>query len=118
MNLINLINSVESNTLIGVVGAIFGGIGVRIVDKMLSRRSDAFTEAEKIRSELRSEVDVLKEEISILQEDVVKWRELYWKVYEEAAQLRVEVKELLSRLQSQDANSFAGHITGSVQDSE
>ena len=84
----------NNQAAIGVLGALFGGAGLRWVDKMLSRRTERYNEAERIRAELRIEVDAAKEENKKLSEEVIIWRERYWKFYEEAAQLRMELARL------------------------
>ena len=83
--------ALDTNILIGVGSALFGGAGVKILEKLLARKSEQFLEAEKIRAELRDEIEFLKTEMEKLSAEVVLWRERYWTFYEEAAQLRTQL---------------------------
>ncbi len=88
-----------SDGFIATVGALFGGAGARILDKTLSRKSDHYSEAERLRSELREEIDSLRKQVAELETEVVTWRERYWKFFEESAHLRAELDRLKSTTQ-------------------
>lgn len=84
----------SSDAVIVTIGAVFGGVGAKFLDKTLSKKSDHYTEAERLRTELRAEIESLRTQIGALESEVTQWRELYWKFYEEAAHLKAELYRL------------------------
>ena len=66
------------NTYVAALAAILGGIGVKIIDKMLTKRSETFLEGSKIRDELRSENTTLRQELEQLEADRNEWREKFY----------------------------------------
>ena len=64
------------------VAAILGGIGVKIIDKMLTKRSETFLEGSKIRDELRSENNLLRQELEQLELERNEWREKFYSAVE------------------------------------
>lgn len=81
-----------------LLSALFGGAGVKLLDKLLSKRGDAFGEATKIREELRSEIDTLRAEINTKRTEADAWRTKYWEQIEENIQLKSEIENLKSDL--------------------
>jgi peptidoglycan hydrolase CwlO-like protein len=77
-----------------LLSALFGGAGVKLLDKLLSKRGDAFSEATKIREELRSEIDTLRAEISARRTESDSWRGKYWEQVEENIQLKSEMESM------------------------
>ena len=65
------------------IAAILGGLGVRVIDKMLTKRSETFLEATKLRDELRSENTLLRGELELLEVDRDEWREKYYAAIEQ-----------------------------------
>jgi len=82
-----------------LLSALFGGAGVKLLDKLLSKRGDAFGEAAKIREELRQEIDSLRAEINTKRTEADAWRTKYWEQIEENIQLKSEVESLKSDLE-------------------
>jgi hypothetical protein len=66
------------DTYAAAFAAVFGGIGVKVLDKLMSKRSEQFLEATKIREELRAEVVSLRKEVDDMQVEVDVWREKYY----------------------------------------
>ena len=64
------------------IAAILGGIGVKIIDKMLTKRSETFLEGAKLRDELRSENTFLRQEVEQLELDRNEWREKFYAAVE------------------------------------
>lgn len=77
-----------------LLSALFGGAGVKLLDKLLSKRGDAFGEAMKIREELRAEIDTLRAEINTKRTEADSWRSKYWEQIEENIQLKSELEGL------------------------
>jgi uncharacterized coiled-coil DUF342 family protein len=99
-----------------LVTAIFGGVGVKMLEKVMSKRSDEFNESSKIREELRQQINSLRTEIEAWKkeadewrEEADKWRKEYWQQIEanikhkgqyeyDLSQLRAEVEILRSHV--------------------
>lgn len=64
------------------IAAVFGGIGVKIVEKVLTKRSDRFSEESRIRRELRSELEAKREEVESLKKETDTWRAKYYEQME------------------------------------
>lgn len=69
-------------TVVAVIGTIMGGVGLKFAEHYLGRNKIKIDDARLIRDELRSQITDLKKENQELEDDVVHWREKYFKVYE------------------------------------
>jgi uncharacterized coiled-coil DUF342 family protein len=85
-----------SETQAALLSAIFGGAGVKLLEKLLSRRSDNFNEAEKIRTELRTQLDTARTEVDEWKSEADDWREKYWEQVAVNIELQSEVEKLKS----------------------
>lgn len=70
-----------------VISAVVGGLGIKIIDKMLSKRSETYVEAAKIREDLRAENVILRQENTALELDRDHWREKYYSHVEQVLHL-------------------------------
>jgi hypothetical protein len=75
-----------------VLAAIFGGVGVQLLKKLTTRRSEEFEEAVRIRQELRQEIESLREELDQLKIEVEEWRTKYYQKVEETLETRSEIE--------------------------
>jgi peptidoglycan hydrolase CwlO-like protein len=80
------------------VAAILGGIGFKIVERFLNAK-EFVSEHTTLRSELRSELTVVKEEIISLRAEVDTWRERYYDQVEINTKLQIEIAQLRSELE-------------------
>jgi uncharacterized coiled-coil DUF342 family protein len=67
-----------NETIIALVAAMFGGVGLKVIEKVLSRSAERADVAKDIRDELREELGHLKHEIVELAERLDKWRKQYY----------------------------------------
>lgn len=86
------------------VAAILGGIGFKIVERFLNSK-EFVSEHTSLRSELRAELTVVREEVASLRREVDTWRDRYYDQVEvnttlqiELAQLRLELEEYKERI--------------------
>lgn len=77
-----------SETTTAIIAALFGGAGVKILDKVLSNRSQYLAETERLRTELRQDVERLSEEVIAQKEEADEWRKKYWELVESTVQLK------------------------------
>lgn len=86
--------TVDSNVTTAIAAA-GGAILIKIVEKWLSRRNETRTEAERIRAELREEVNRYREDNIRLEKEINEWKTKYWnkKRMHESDELRIEELE-------------------------
>lgn len=77
---------------VSIIAAVFGGIGVKLLERLSAKRSEKFSEAVRIREELRLEVNTLREELDELKQEVSVWREKYYQKVEEALRTLAEIE--------------------------
>lgn len=77
-----------------VLAALFGGLGVKLLEKLMSKKSEAFTEATQLREELRTEKAILRAEADEWKDEADKWREKYYDAVEENLQLNQQFESL------------------------
>lgn len=77
------------HSIVAAATAALGAIVVKLLERWAAKRSDNFSEGEKLRNELRSEniklkeeLDKLRDELSEIQSESDTWRRKYWKVIE------------------------------------
>ena len=88
-------------TLTAVVGTIFGGAGLRLVEHWLSRNKVRVDDAARIRDELRLEVIAQREEIKQLETDVDKWKGEYYNLRDKYIQIQTELTLALQRIKEE-----------------
>jgi peptidoglycan hydrolase CwlO-like protein len=86
--------STIGDTQAALLSAIFGGAGVKILEKIISRRSEKYNEAEKIRAELRTELEVAKKEVEDRKTEADEWREKYWHQVQLCSEYQAEIERL------------------------
>jgi phage shock protein A len=87
-----------TNALEGLIAAALGGGAVRLLDKLLARRNENFNEAERLRAELREELETLRTDIIRLEQEVESWKQRYWIEYENAAKARLDIALLQAHI--------------------
>lgn len=77
-----------------LLAALGGGVGVKFIDKVLSRRSEQFQEATQIRGELWTEVAQLRATVDEWRQEADTWRAKYWEQVQENVTVRAELEQL------------------------
>lgn len=83
---------------LALIGTIFGGVGLKIVENFLNKSKTKEDVAAAIRRELREDVTALRTEIKTLEKEVDTWRDRYYTLKEEVFDLKnrlndYEIKE-------------------------
>lgn len=86
------------DTYAAAIAALFGGIGVKIIEKLMSKRSEQFLEGTKIREELRQEITSLKKDVDASSKSSDEWREKYYQKVEENLELSQEIDTLQNEI--------------------
>lgn len=87
-------------TALGAAGA--GGGIIKLVEMWLGKSSAKVSQDRELRdelrssaSELRAEIDALKEELKETEKVLDHWREAYWKVFMQHRMFQIEVRAIL-----------------------
>ena len=75
----------SSEAFLILVGTLFGGVGLKVVEKWLNKSADNRSD----RQEFRSEIKDLNDRIDRLEQEVDDWRVRFYKMQEQNAQLRL-----------------------------
>jgi predicted nuclease with TOPRIM domain len=84
-----------TETWIALVGALFGGVGLKVAEAILGRRKSRDDLASSLRTELRTDIsslrienEHLRHEVEHLEETVDEWRDKYYSLIIEQSKLR------------------------------
>jgi chromosome segregation ATPase len=90
---------------VALMGTVFGGVGLKVVEQWLGRAKERATEAAGIREELRKEIDALRAQIEKanaeelrLEAQIEEWRGKYYDLRDEKQQVVTELTILKDRL--------------------
>lgn len=87
---------------LALLGTLFGGAGLKVVEKWLHRDIDD----RSARKDFREEVNDLNGRIDKLEDEVTQWRTLYYHEQEQVALLRVMVIQLGGQLPQTTLNQI------------
>lgn len=79
---------------LALVGAVFGGVGLKALEHYLTRPKIKEDAASEFRRELREEITTLRTELRRTEEDLEQWRTKYYVLRE----LQIQLKEETSRI--------------------
>ena len=96
-----------------VIAALFGGIGIKVLEKLMNKKSEAFNEAAKLREELRNELVVVRKEADDWQTDADEWRTKFYTKVEETIHLNQQIETLRLEIHRLKMKSDA-HLSGSI----
>lgn len=68
---------------IALIGTLFGGVVLKVVENFFSRGSKKIDTATAMREELRKESTNLKEELRIVEKELDAWKEKYYTLFQE-----------------------------------
>lgn len=87
-------------TWIALFGTLMGGVGLKVVEHWLSRSKVRDDAAMQIRSELRTEIQSLKQELNNAEADLDKWRGKYYELMDQFIRVKGELETALRQLQN------------------
>lgn len=87
--------------IIALIGTIFGGVGLKLVEHWLGRSKIKVDDAARIRDELRLEITAQRAEIKQLEADVDKWREEYYNLRDKYVALQTELTLALQSIRNE-----------------
>ena len=84
-----------------MVGTIFAGVGLKVVEGLLSRAKEKDASAKGYRDELRTELTAVKAERDSVEEEMIEWRRKYYELLERFMVVSVQLNtatEMLRQL--------------------
>lgn len=79
--------------IIALIGTVLGGVGLKIIEHILSRGKTRDDTASQLRGELRAEVESLRQEIHKVESDVEQWREKYYLLLEQFLVMKLKLEQ-------------------------
>lgn len=95
---------IEPSAILIFLGTVMGGAGLRYIDHLLTRKRQTLDEGAAWRKELRDESQARKQEIEELEDEVDKWRAMYYDLRDQYAMLKVQLEVALTQIKN-DADS-------------
>jgi uncharacterized coiled-coil DUF342 family protein len=91
----------------GMIGgsAVMGGLLLKLIEKFWVVRKNIIYEHSHLRKELREELDIVKDDLATLRQEVDEWREKYYSQVETTNELLFEVSVLKSRLRKYEVDA-------------
>lgn len=87
---------------IALVGTIFGGVGLKLVERWLGRSKERVDDATQIRDELRIEINSQRDEIKNLEAEVNRWRQEYYNLRDQHVKVQTELQIALERIKAEN----------------
>lgn len=73
---------------IALIGTVFGGAGLKLIESVLSRGQGKIDTATAMREELRKESVALREELRTVEKDLDAWKEKYFLLLQEYLEIK------------------------------
>jgi len=90
-----------SQAWLALLGALLGGSGLKFIEYWLSRSKVREDAAAQMRTELRDEIKVLREELRTVEDELDKWRGKYYELMDEFMKAKSDLAEALARARNQ-----------------
>lgn len=85
-------------TIMAIIGAGVSAIILKAVEHFLGRAKERIDEGAKIRSELREQIDDMREEVRELETARDKWREDFYNLRDKYVELQVQLTMALEKI--------------------
>jgi hypothetical protein len=83
----------HNDALLALVGTVFGGVGLKLLEAVLGRGKRREDLATNLRNELRIELTELREDNDKLHEALDEWRTKYYRLVAKMAQQGIKIEE-------------------------
>jgi len=90
-----------SAAIFALLGTIFGGAGLKIVEALLLRKKDRDTTATDLRQELREEVRYLREQLKDAEEELDEQRQKHLAVMQDYLDVQSKLNALATEIKPQ-----------------
>ena len=90
--------SVSQDTVLALVGTLFGGAGLEFVRRALSKSKEKEDSATALRNELRTELTSLKTDMQSIERELDVWKQKYYELYEKYVEVKIRYDSALKQL--------------------
>lgn len=87
-----------NSAIVAAFSGLVVGAAIRLGNKFFDKKKEQLEEHVTLRKELREELDAVKEELTLLRQQVDEWREKYYHQVELTNQLKMDVIRLTDEL--------------------
>ncbi|AZU97233.1 hypothetical protein SEA_EMMA1919_184 [Streptomyces phage Emma1919] len=84
---------------LALLGALLGGSGLKFIEHWLNRSKVKEDAAAQMRTELRDEIKILREELRTVEDELDKWRGKYYELMDEFMKAKGDLAEALRKAQ-------------------
>ncbi len=88
-----------SQAWLALLGALLGGSGLKFIEHWLNRSKVKEDAAAQMRTELRDEIKILREELRTVEDELDKWRGKYYELMDEFMKAKGDLAEALRKAQ-------------------
>lgn len=104
-----------------LIGVVFGGAGLKVIESIMSRDKDKADIATQFREELRSEVSGLRDELHILDDRLNKSRNMYYTILHafnmaKGELLKCGANDVVAELEAMVSKATGGHKDDNKED--
>jgi len=96
---------------LALIGTVIGTIGLKFVESWINNPSKKDSTPAELREELRQQIEGLKEDvlrretiIDKTEEEMLEWRDRYWKLVAEHNQMLAELQHLRAEIQEKNVS--------------
>lgn len=95
------LDSTTITAIASLVGAVFAGTGLKVIEHWLKKTKDKQDTATELRDELRKELTQLKTELAKAEMEIDTWRQRYYEVIEQYILVKMQLQAVVRVLRSQ-----------------
>lgn len=89
---------IEPALLFSIIGALFGGVILKVVEGLMGRRKVKEDIATTIRDELRKEITELRDRIDLQDSQIADWKTKYFTLLEQFVGVKGELNFMMRRV--------------------
>ena len=78
-----LLHLIGNPAFLALLGTIFGGVGLKVVENLLNKSKTREDIAASLRKELREDVGTMRKELRTLETELDKWKQKYYQLLEQ-----------------------------------
>lgn len=94
--------------IIALIGTLFGGAGLKVIEHFLNRKGDKEDHATQLRNELRTDLARYKEEVREEAQDADKWQAAYYELKAEMMIVNHKANKVIETVDNKHPESHLG----------
>lgn len=94
--------------LLTLAGVLFGGVGLKVVEKILNRGKEKNDTASELRAELRNDIARLREELKEETKDADLYKQKYWELKAELLIVNHKANKVIETVDNKHKDAHLG----------